>query len=221
MKNSKDKAGRYRDREIVLARRQHILTSGVNGWFVKSDFSDFEDAFTSTNGFYIHDNDIYEYDANSLSEWKVFCDDNQKTNIILRTCMGSFYVKSGIYHLVDSGDISRVPFDKEDPNTFHNLLSENIGSFSVQWSYPADINGITEYRWWPDDNPDGDSSTSDSNFNIQSRFGFHFNSMASPLNDWNDGDPFYPEALKFTFVIHDKKGVIKDGRKFTHIVYLN
>jgi hypothetical protein len=30
----------------------------------------------------------------------------------------------------------------------------------------------------------------------------------------------YPRAFKFTFTLYDSKGVIKEGREFTHIVYL-
>ena len=32
---------------------------------------------------------------------------------------------------------------------------------------------------------------------------------------------FYPDALKFTFKLYDSKGMIKEGRTFTHIVYLD
>jgi hypothetical protein len=30
----------------------------------------------------------------------------------------------------------------------------------------------------------------------------------------------YPIAFKFTFTLYDSKGIIKEGRTFTHIVYL-
>jgi hypothetical protein len=32
--------------------------------------------------------------------------------------------------------------------------------------------------------------------------------------------PGLGRALKFTFTLYDSKGVIKEGRTFTHIVYL-
>ena len=32
---------------------------------------------------------------------------------------------------------------------------------------------------------------------------------------------FLPKALKFTFKIYDSKGIIENGRTFTHIVYLD
>jgi hypothetical protein len=30
----------------------------------------------------------------------------------------------------------------------------------------------------------------------------------------------YPIAFKFTFTLYDSKGVIKEGREFTHIIYI-
>jgi hypothetical protein len=56
--------------------------------------------------------------------------------------------------------------------------------------------------------------------------------QGSGIGDWDyvdqleyrSGDDFYttfyPEAFKFTFIVHDSKGIIEGGRKFTHIVYL-
>ncbi len=43
-----------------------------------------------------------------------------------------------------------------------------------------------------------------------------------PENDEVDGWPeqLYPLAFKFTFRLYDSKGIIKGGRRFTHIVYL-
>ena len=34
---------------------------------------------------------------------------------------------------------------------------------------------------------------------------------------WNE---IWPKAIKFTFTLYDSKGIIKGGRTFTHIVYL-
>lgn len=40
-------------------------------------------------------------------------------------------------------------------------------------------------------------------------------------NDMNDVDNSRaPNAIKFTFTLYDSKGIIKGGRKFTHIVYI-
>ena len=29
-----------------------------------------------------------------------------------------------------------------------------------------------------------------------------------------------PKALKFTFTLYDSKGILKNGRQFTHIIYI-
>ena len=34
-------------------------------------------------------------------------------------------------------------------------------------------------------------------------------------------EEYWPKALKFTFTLYDSKAVIKGGRTFTHIVYLD
>ena len=52
---------------------------------------------------------------------------------------------------------------------------------------------------------------------------FEFNEWR-PTNDeldstWNDRK-IVPSALKFTFKLYDSKGIIKNGKIFTHIVYL-
>ena len=43
-----------------------------------------------------------------------------------------------------------------------------------------------------------------------------------PENDdiHNFDENYYPNALKFTFTLYDSKGIIKNGRTFTHIVYI-
>ena len=37
---------------------------------------------------------------------------------------------------------------------------------------------------------------------------------------WKPSDNDWPKALKFTFTIHDSKGIFKEGRTFEHIVYI-
>lgn len=43
-----------------------------------------------------------------------------------------------------------------------------------------------------------------------------------PENDDIDSidEKHYPNAIKFTFTLYDSKGIIKNGREFTHIVYV-
>jgi hypothetical protein len=39
-------------------------------------------------------------------------------------------------------------------------------------------------------------------------------------SNWRFTSTYFPTALKFTFTIYDSKGIIPDGKTFTHIVYL-
>ena len=44
----------------------------------------------------------------------------------------------------------------------------------------------------------------------------------SGLNEANFNDiPGLGRALKFTFTLYDSRGIFKDGKTFTHIVYLD
>lgn len=71
-------------------------------------------------------------------------------------------------------------------------MAKGVDNFTVQISSGIDPNGSGSLIWWPD--------------NAQ---------VATPLS-FNS----YPKAIKFTFTLYDSKGIIKNGLKFTHIVYL-
>jgi len=189
----------------LLARRQHILTADpcLIEW-PNADMSDFDDV----------PNEWYEHDSLSLAQWKIIVGDTYKDKIIPT----AFYYRPLV--------------DMDDPNTFHQLMCEGVGSFAIQWAYWD--SGDERFYWFPSDDPDGDPSTSDSHFplNGEYKFGVYFNVLGSiDDNDWYSigyfaGDDFcsYPKAIKFTFRLYDSKGIIKKdgraGRTFTHIVYL-
>ncbi|HBG25705.1 MAG: hypothetical protein A2Y10_20500 [Planctomycetes bacterium GWF2_41_51] len=40
------------------------------------------------------------------------------------------------------------------------------------------------------------------------------------IKHWKPSDTDWPKALKFTFTIHDSKGIFKEGKTFEHIVYI-
>ncbi|MHC4461516.1 MAG: PilW family protein [Planctomycetota bacterium] len=228
------------NKERVLARSQHILTAdpSIFHWF--ADFSNLN-SFADFNNFdapeIIHDrypnNDFYEHDRLSLSEWKAVGRIPYADRII-SACFDK-----------------RPLFDIYDPNTFHKLMSESVGNFTIQWAYwdPGPDLSIPiddQYRWFPSDDPDGLAATGDSHFllmkpagpTLTNEFGVSFNTPGMPAEqDWyRIGDPrlqyrllpnimtfssdFYPEALKFTFTLYDSKGIIENGRRFTHIVYI-
>ncbi len=219
------------NKKRVLARSQHILTADTSIFHWFADFNDFKEPEV------IHlryqNNDFYEHDRLSLSEWKAVGRIPYRDQII-PACFKK-----------------RPLFDIYDPNTFHKLMSESVGSFAVQWAYwdpgpdPTPIGD--QYRWFPSDDPDGVAATDDSHFllmdpgpKMKTEFGVSFNTPAMPAKqDWyriGDGrlqyrlvppdiimtfsSDFYPKALKFTFTLYDSMGIIEDGRRFTHIVYI-
>ena len=200
----------------LLARRQHILTADteLDEW-PHADMSDFN---SSGAGGML--NEWYEHDSLSLAQWKTIVGDAYRDKII-PTCFAS-----------------RPLIDMDYPNTFHKLMCEGVGSFAVQWAYWDSGDG--RFYWFPSNDPDGDGEIDDSHFRlIGNEFGVFFNipngSSFSvegcwwyPIGDDNvkyklgESFPsdFYPKAIKFTFRLYDSKGVIKNGREFTHIVYL-
>jgi len=221
------------EEERVLARRMHILNyPGAALWpdpyDVRGTFADVNSAPPGYNN-----NEIFEHDSLSLAQWKIL--DFSSYGPIFDTCFA-----------VDG----HAWVDMADPNTFHKLMCEGVGSFAVQWSYQDADDGI--FRWFPsDDNlnatgpyshfelaklagfPSNPNTTvwAYTNFDV---FGVVFNiPNAVPSNYWgrahdmpyNPGrrfsNGFFPDAFKFTFTLFDSKGIIEKGRTFTHIVYLN
>jgi len=211
----------------VLSRRQHILTAdpSVDNWpdtgNVAATFDDDDAAVPAYKK-----NEIYEHDRLSLAHWKTLHRNVYDTSI-LSTCFGQ-----------------RAWVDVRDRNTFHKLMCEGVGSFAVQLAYQDNLS----LRWFPSNDPNGDNSYShfalvqadgfpavpDPRYAGFQAFGMLFNiPEAFQINYWGAAhlmrfNPvkkfpvgFYPRALKFTFTLYDSKNVIKGGRPFTHIVYLD
>lgn len=204
------------EEDRLLARRQHILTADedLDEW-PDADMPDLDfDSGTGANKL----NERYEHDSLSLAQWKTI-DGDVYDSVIVDTCFNF-----------------RPLIDMRDPNTFHKLMCEGVGSFTIQWAYwDADDE---RFYWFPSNDPDGDGSNTDSHFDLMGdEFGVYFNIPGSTIiTDWDPienaeyepGDyfpsNFYPEALKFTFTLYDSRGIIEEGgragRTFTHIVYL-
>jgi prepilin-type N-terminal cleavage/methylation domain-containing protein len=199
-----------KDEDRLLARRQHILTADVDfiDW-PRADMSDFDNG-TGADKL----NERYEHDRLSLAQWK--------------TIQGIDYDSQ----IIPAYFVFRPLVDKVDPNTFHKLICEGVGSFAIQWAYWDSFDN--RFYWFPSRDPDGNGQLSDSHFFLNGdKFGVFFNIPGLiSFTDWNPVENldyksgakfpsgFYPEAIKFTFRLYDSKGFIKQGRTFTHIVYL-
>jgi prepilin-type N-terminal cleavage/methylation domain-containing protein len=134
----------------------------------------------------------------------------------------------------------------QDPRSIHMLLCEGVGEFKIQgWNgvrwvpevnpdgddslsdsdfiltpdgqevHPVDVPGLLyPYPSWYPFDPDDYVLFNSVQINRMSRAGWM-------LNQANFNNiPGLGRALKFTFTLYDSKGIIKEGRTFTHIVYL-
>ncbi|MHC4501222.1 MAG: hypothetical protein ACYS21_19165 [Planctomycetota bacterium] len=196
----------------ILARRQHIFNPDPA--FVVFPEVDLADISVFENSFVPPANDFYEYDSLALSQWKAITNDPCYNNQIITTCFDN--------------DAGRPGLDLDNAETLHMLMVQGVGNFEIQWSYFVG----SQLRWFPSDDPDGDGDNSDSDFGPlgmdEEAFGFYFN-MPGDVNvdmdgdgdnDWNALPGFFPEALKFTFTLYDSQGIFREGKTFTHIVYL-
>jgi prepilin-type N-terminal cleavage/methylation domain-containing protein len=232
-------------RKRVLARTQHILTAGGG----LADFLDpgrNGSSLARTDQQWFDWNDRNEYDRISLSEWenipwRISGDVNEpnKPNLLSVIMDVNVVDVNAVTGNIEGSTVSTrirgATIETQDPASIHMLLCEGVGEFEVQGWY----NG----RWVPEVDPDKDGDLSDSNFylvNPENVPGIlypyreippkpyggvginNINYSSQLVNQENFNQiPGLGRALKFTFTLYDSKGIIKEGRTFTHIVYLD
>jgi len=217
--------------ERILARTQHILTDDP-------ELPNFLDPNGFTGQQWYDWNNRYEYDKITLEAWK---------NIPLRYKVNMLAVIADIeLHVytptgpVDSNVVPRfrgAQVDTARPDSIHMLLCQGVGQFKVQGWYEP------QKRWVPELDPDGNGNLADTDFFLRPysvpavlypytthrRYGwvtlggmFTGNYFRGLLNEEHFNEiPGLGRALKFTFTLYDSRGIIKNGRTFTHIVYLD
>ena len=213
------KPGEQDRTERILARTQHILTSDptLPNFLDPNSFNDLQ---------WVEWNNQYEYDKISPEAWKRIPWENKQDmlSVITDTTVGNSTVNE---------QARGAMVDPADANSIHMLLCEGVGEFKIQSWYDA------EQRWIPEVDPDGDGDLSDTNFYSQDDpnvpgvlypfppyGGVKINHFPNYPRDEIDEEHFNSipglgRALKFTFTLFDSRGLIKDGRTFTHIVYLD
>ena len=205
----------------MLARTQHILTSDTS-------LDDLPNPGSFSNAQWLEWNNRNEYDKTSLEEWKMIPWADKRNmlavinDVIIKDC-----------NVIE--DAKGAFVEPSDANSIHMLLCEGVGEFKIQgWS-------DSRQQWLPEVDPDGDGNLSDSHFFVNNPdpnlvpgvlYPYHPNCGVS-INNINytrdDGIdkmhfnniPGLGRALKFTFTLFDSRGIIEDGRTFTHIVYLD
>jgi prepilin-type N-terminal cleavage/methylation domain-containing protein len=205
----------------MLARTQHILTADTS-------LTNFLNPGSFTNAQWLKWNNLYEYDRTSVDAWKQIPWQNKQD--MLSVIADVKVDKSTI-----NENIRGAIIDPADPNSIHMLLCEGVGEFKIQgWS-------DAQKQWLPEVDPDGNGNLSDSNFYLDNpdpnivpgvlypyppNGGVSINNISYTREDGIDkvhfnAIPGLGRALKFTFTLYDSRGIIKEGRTFTHIVYLD
>jgi len=222
----------------ILARTQHILVP----WRDPNKPLDARPRL-NTNGFtdaqWLAWNSEQEIDRISLAEWKQM-PLAEKINIL--SIIGDARVEAttgaGTTRSATSEQARGVLIDRARPASFSALLCEGVGQFAVQgWN-------DERQRWMPEVNPDGDNELKD-----DSDFILKNTPTGWDIDAGNDPGVWYPQgglkmgggityegpideahfhlipglgrALKFTFTLYDSRGLLRNGRVFTHIVYLD
>ena len=104
-------------------------------------------------------------------------------------------------------------------NSNWQYFSGGIGNFKIEWAVPS-FDGRDNLEWIGYDLP-----LSDPNNNILNKAGYtsHIDEVKSTEYrlTWEPKDKDYlPKAIKFTMTLYDSRGVIKEGKTFTYIVYI-
>ncbi len=219
----------------ILARTQHILLPPSSA----GDPNDPLGMSTFTDDHWRDWNSRKEYDEISMRGWELIPLD-RKVDVV--SVIGDTRIDWEIRD--DSGTVvatyssnkndtaGGVTVDRARPDSLHGLLCEGVGQFKVQgWS-------DTQKRWIPEVNPNGDTELIDDSDFVLDGADLHGEDIpglwyprAVVLGRGGYSGPFDEEhfnqipglgrALKFTFTLYDSRGLIKNGRTFTHIVYLD
>ena len=193
----------------LLSRRAHLTTSDTSLSYIGVP-APFPDMTLFTASFLPAKNNIVEYDQASLTNWQ---------NLVLNAVDARHFLQTCFANTQVAATAGRPMIDMRNADTLHLLLSEQISEFKVQWAFRReDTNPAGTFdgiEWFPQDAA------------AAFAFGIYFNVPGNPvLSNWSTATAqefvagFSPRAFKFTFTVHDAKGLFPEGRTFTQIVYL-
>jgi prepilin-type N-terminal cleavage/methylation domain-containing protein len=190
-----------------------------------------------------------EYDVLTLRGWELI-PSTQKADILSAVGDVLVGIKDGDvdYKSTKNETAGGVTLDLAQPQSLHVLLCRGVGQFEIQgwndaerrWMPQVNPNGNADLKDDSDFVLAGDNAsqqTASGQWNPHqgtdldprnipglwyprgpARIG---NTMISPLDRDFNKVPGLGRALKFTFTLYDSRGLIKNGRTFTHIVYLD
>lgn len=225
----------------VLARTEHILvppstTTDPADPLGMSKFTDSDWRDWMSNK---------ETDAVSLRGWELI-DSAYKADIL--SVIGDVEVGLDNYTSKKRDTAGGVMLDAAHPQSLHAFLCRGVGQFEIQgwsdaeqrWIPSVNPNGDASLTDDSDfvlegDKPRAPDATGrwnrhdGSNLDQRNIPGVWYprgpaiigNTAISPLDGDFNKTPGLGRALKFTFTLYDSRGLIPNGRTFTHIVYLD
>jgi prepilin-type N-terminal cleavage/methylation domain-containing protein len=217
------KAQSMEDRKRILARSQHILVKDPT--LALRDFPDFANMPIPLQGLpnsvYIDNNNTREYDWATLTEWNQASLDQLAE--MFTVAMDAKVKRSWAGEAIDptEGGVE-VNLQSDPPTNVHMLLCEGVGEFTIQvWGDPRG-----GPRWYPQTEFSGNGiidAPADTDFNVTAGNLPDTNNLIYTFYHPSTGafSTQFGRALKFTFTLYDSRGVFKEGKKFTHIVYLD
>jgi len=130
----------------------------------------------------------------------------------------SEYISDPTVFILDDNLKTGPEPDFSDPQDMWQYFSAGVGSFKVEWSVGS--TGLDDKLCWMG----LDSTATDSNNYVPSEYQNAVDEDQTGdiyTAEWGPKDSIYwPYALKFTMTLYDSKGVLTQGKTFTHIVYI-
>ncbi len=201
------------DRRDFQADRLYYLCTG--------DFQSWSDPNVKSNiarVYFGHDsNSLYETDK-PVSHWKLARDVRLLTPKITNPpsdCNNVSYseFRADWQSFEDPNEPIKLPVSINSlsipPTNLGSLMSQNTGEIKIEWTYDS-------IDWF------GFGCLHNGEYPHE-----EFSDVKEPLKyywvSWRPDTPqqYWPKALKFTFTLYDSRAIMKGGRTFTHIVYLD
>ncbi len=232
---------RQKPERRVLARTEHILVAPLktldpNDPLGTGKFTDdqWRDWMSST-----------EYDVITMRGWETM---PVAAKVDLLSVIGDVQVVGAQGSSTKNSTIGGVTLDPNKPGSLHAFMCRGVGQFQVQgwsdtehrWIPQVNPNGDASLQDDSDfvlegdephgpDVPGGWNPHQGSDLHPQNVPGIWYphgpaiigNTAINPLDRDFYAVPGLGRALKFTFTLYDSRGLVKGGRAFTHIVYLD
>ncbi len=227
----------------VLARSQHIYRHGSPHWLETARGTTVAEAKVADWSAWQNE-PSGQHDPNTIQDWLLI-----EREAKLRALWGIYDVNIVAKNVeedekpLDHGYGTQA--DPTQPNRLHSVLCEAVGQFRIEW-WQEDADNPGEYDWQGREFPGYDKSSLDEDEMIwaapvrwlwypyrdldrddevyQGEHHLYYDDDFADANlvpEQFDQIPGLGRALRFTVTLYDDRGLLEEGREFTHIVQLD